>query len=131
MTLRRVALDCERVAKNHEERFHDQGIYFRLSVEQGLQQRDGIDLGEIDAHTRAYLESHPSVEVVVDGIVECLRGDLNAPDHASSRRRFTQILDQYIQDSNHFVADIQSREIKSAIQVSIAIQELIKVSASH
>jgi hypothetical protein len=128
--LKQVAANCELAAQSLEKRLHDQGIYFRLSVEQGLQ-RDGntqVDLGEIDAHTRAYLESHPSMDVVVDGVVECLRGDLDAPDPTSTRRRFTQIMNQYIEDLDDLVADIQAREIKTVVQVSVAIMELVKVS---
>ncbi|CAE6520462.1 unnamed protein product [Rhizoctonia solani] len=57
--MKHMATDSERVAEDMARRFEDvRGVYFRLSVDQGMQNVDTDDwekLGDVIAHTHAYL----------------------------------------------------------------------------
>ncbi|QRV95357.1 nephrocystin-3 protein [Ceratobasidium sp. AG-Ba] len=59
IAMRDVATDCERVAEEMEAQFEGTSVYWRLSVDQGMQ---GVRVGEwqkrseVAAHTRAYMQ---------------------------------------------------------------------------
>ncbi|QRV81093.1 kinesin light chain [Ceratobasidium sp. AG-Ba] len=67
-SMRAIASDNERAAETMAERFQEiPNVYFRLNVDQGmhsLQFDDWDRLGEIQAHTRAYLNRHSTSELM-------------------------------------------------------------------
>jgi predicted acylesterase/phospholipase RssA len=72
-----IATDSERVAQEMEIRFHGMvNVYFRLSVDQGLQkvkQSEWERLGEVTAHANAYtrrLEINQKLEKAAQAITE-------------------------------------------------------------
>lgn len=76
--LKGIATDCESVAEDFSRRFghvKSPGVYFRLNVEQGLQDiplNECEKLAEIQQHTVQYLQKS-LVSREVDSIVEALR----------------------------------------------------------
>jgi hypothetical protein len=74
IVLERIATDTEKVVESLKHHFGDQNIYFRLSVEQGLQRGINmakIDLGDIDTQTWAYLDSHDA-QYLIGKVAKCL-----------------------------------------------------------
>lgn len=75
-TMKSLATDCEQVAQEMAARFHDtKDIYFRLNVDQGMQNIDISDwgcLGEANAHTRAYMH-HMQADQSLDSSATALR----------------------------------------------------------
>jgi hypothetical protein len=72
--MERIAIDCEKIAEDVAYRFQGRNTYFRLSVEQGLQQRlarQPLTFAEIEAHTRSYLES-PDINNTLNLLVASL-----------------------------------------------------------
>jgi predicted acylesterase/phospholipase RssA len=128
--LNRMVTDCERVALCLEDRFRDQNIYFRFSVEQGLQRRtDGIrtELGDIETHTKGYLQSGKTSDLI-DELVESLSGDLEAPDYMNNINYFRQTMDRYVTNSRQILAEVRSEDERSAMNDAIALLESIRVS---
>ncbi|QRV95554.1 kinesin light chain [Ceratobasidium sp. AG-Ba] len=66
--MRAIASDNERAAETMAERFQEMpNVYFRLNVDQGMQSlqfEDWDRLGEIQAHTRAYLNRYSTSELM-------------------------------------------------------------------
>jgi predicted acylesterase/phospholipase RssA len=71
-----IATDSERVARDMAVRFQGTtDVYFRLSVEQGMQEIELDDwdkLGKVMAHTRVYMR-HPEVHATINRIVTAIR----------------------------------------------------------
>jgi hypothetical protein len=71
---RRIATDAEPIVDELGHRFHNTGNYFRLSVQQGLQESAGdMDLEEVEAHTIDYLRRAYGGYYIVEDVVKSLR----------------------------------------------------------
>lgn len=82
---KKLALDSERNAKMMGQKYaQTQGLYFRLSVEKGLEKirlADWEKMAEVRTHTLAYLDD-PEISPKVDGIARALTGlDKNDRTH--------------------------------------------------
>ncbi|KAG9079377.1 hypothetical protein FS749_008570, partial [Ceratobasidium sp. UAMH 11750] len=70
--LTRTAVDCEATAQDIASRFMDYpGVYFRFNVDQGMQGiglGDWERLGQVSAHTRAYLGLHENNKRVNEAV---------------------------------------------------------------
>jgi hypothetical protein len=58
--LEEVATDCESEAEQLADQFSETGIYFRLSVDRGLETvglHEWREFGKVEAHTKTYLET--------------------------------------------------------------------------
>lgn len=129
-SLKRMATDCERVALCLQDRFRDQHIYFRFSVEQGLQNRTNGEqnrLADIEAHTKAYLQSSKTSDLVEE-VVESLSGNLDAPHYTNSTEYFHQTLDRYITNCNQILEEIHIDGVTPTLKNVIALLESIQVS---
>ncbi|RDB16830.1 Kinesin light chain [Hypsizygus marmoreus] len=88
--LKDISTNCENIAEQLEKRFKNiSGVYFRLSVEQGMQPAaldDWQRLGEIKTHTSQYL-AQVKISQIVDAVTQALSlcqpritiGIINAP----------------------------------------------------
>jgi thiaminase len=122
-----VATNRERIAQDVAYRFHGRDMYFRLNVERGLQQETKpITLGDIETHMRNYLSS-PGVTQSVDKLVDTLLRATEPPEWSTTTEIFERILDEYISDTQKWVDNIQSNEVKTAAQEVVRILEAIRV----
>jgi hypothetical protein len=129
-TLNRMATDCERVALCLEDRFRNNNIYFRLNVEQGLQRHaDGIrtEIGEIMAHTKAYLQANKASDLV-DELVESLSRDCVAPEYTNSKQYYKETMDRYKTESNNLIGQVQSANVRSVIEGALTVLDSLQVS---
>jgi len=65
----KLAVDCEEKAREIQEKFDQEGIYFRFSVDQGMQNDLGSnvdELGWIASQTDAYLANLDTVKKIGD-----------------------------------------------------------------
>ncbi|KAH8831242.1 hypothetical protein DL96DRAFT_1812139 [Flagelloscypha sp. PMI_526] len=122
----RIALDCERVADDMDHRFGNTKAFWRLSVEQGLQNLEG-DMNHIDAlvcHTHSYLQSvrtTRSIDALLQDLVQRPEripveriSDMPPPTHRAKSASFmviggggkTQIGLEFIQQNRDQFSDV-------------------------
>jgi hypothetical protein len=86
-----MAADCEKGAQEMRERMGEDGVYFRFSVEQGLQTHHGAQVDRVtwlNAQTFAYLDD-PETSRILDQCVSgiCKRQGLLALEEVDTRIR--------------------------------------------
>jgi len=86
-----MAANCEKVAQEMRERMGDDGVYFRFSVEQGLQKDQGAQADQVawaNAQTFGYLDD-PETSHLLDQCVSgiCRRQGLLALEEVNMRIR--------------------------------------------
>lgn len=128
LALERMVTDCERIAQDIGHRFREQNTYFRFSVEHGLQHNDRspITPGEMEAHTRAYLNS-PGVTFSVDTLVASLIQAIEAPEYHATGDYFKQVLNHYILSAQERLNNITIMEIHLPAQEAVATLQSIQV----
>ncbi|KAG8740403.1 hypothetical protein FRC10_004354 [Ceratobasidium sp. 414] len=100
--MRDIATDSERMAQTMATRFRGfPGAYFRLNVDQGMQDvrlGDWDRLGEVKAHTRAYMQKAETNRLMW-GVVKAMREEKGViPVEQIARRRLVAQLTGYLSD---------------------------------
>jgi hypothetical protein len=65
--LEEIGTDCESEAEQLTDQFAETGIYFRLSVDRGMETvglHEWKEFGKVEAHTKAYLETGRTTRLV-------------------------------------------------------------------
>jgi hypothetical protein len=73
----KLAVDCEEKAREIQEQIDQEGIYFRFSVDQGMQSDLGAnvdELGWIASQTAAYLANLDTVKKIGDCVESMATG---------------------------------------------------------
>lgn len=108
----RIATDCERIAQEIAYRFQGRNTYFRLSVEQGLQQSahlHALTLPEIEAHTRSYLGLERTNNTL-GSLVATLLHSVDGSGWTKTKDHFETTMEGFITEYSRFVDDIQWRQ---------------------
>jgi hypothetical protein len=128
-TMGRIATDCEKIAQEVAYRFQGRNTYFRLSVEQGLQQNSDhktLTLPDIESFTRSYLRS-PDTSDTVNKLVSSLLHAIEVSAWTTTRHHFEATIDGYISEYSKVVDDVSVTSIQLAAQEGVLLLETIRV----
>jgi hypothetical protein len=127
--MERMATDCEKIAQEVACRFQGRDIYFRLSVEQGLQQqpaRQPLTLSQIEAHTRSYLRSldtNKTVNLLVTSLLQAIE----VSSWTTTRDLFEKTIDGYIAEYTTFAEDIPVAAVQLLVLEGVMTLKTIRV----
>jgi hypothetical protein len=130
--MERMATDCEKIAQEVAYRFQGRDIYFRLSVEQGLQQhpaRQPLTLSQIEVHTRSYLRS-PDTNKTVNLLVTSLLQTIEVSTWTTTRDLFEKTIDGYISEYTTFAEDIPLATVQLLVLEGVLLLKTIRVCIS-
>jgi hypothetical protein len=131
--MERMATDCEKIAQEVMYRFQGRNTYFRVCVEQGLQQnaaRRPLALPEIEAHTRSYLRS-PGTKNILERLVESLLCAVEVSPWTTTRDLFETTIDEYISEYSKVVDDIPVAMVKLSVLEGVYLLNKIRVCTVH
>jgi hypothetical protein len=129
--MERIATDCEKIALEVAYRFQGRNTYFRLSVQQGLQQklrRNPLTLAEIQSLTKSYLRS-PDTSDTLNNLVSSLLRAIEVSAWTTTRDHFEATLDEYISAYNKLIEDISVASVELAVQEGVLSLETVRVCA--
>jgi hypothetical protein len=127
--MKRIASDCENIAEEVAYRFQGRNTYFRLNVQQGLQQgvnRRPVTLPDIQSFTKSYLKSTESKDIL-NKLVESLLHTIEVSPWTTTREQFETSLDRYISRYSELVESIPAVLVKLALQEGVLLLENIRV----
>jgi hypothetical protein len=127
--MERMSTDSEKVAEDIAYRFKGRNTYFRLSVQQGLQQNPAhrpLTLNEIEAHTRVYLRS-ADTKNILRRLVESLLHAIEVSPWTTTRELFEGEMDGYISEYSQFVDNISVATVQILAQEGLLLLEAIHV----
>jgi hypothetical protein len=130
--MERMATDCEKIDQEVAYRFQGRNNYFRLSVEQGLQQRPTLEpltLSQIEAHTRSYLRSLDTNKTV-DLLVTSLLKAIEASSWITTRDIFEETINGYITEYTTFAEDIPVDAVRLVVLEGVMLLKTIRVCIS-
>jgi hypothetical protein len=131
--MERMATDCQKIAQEVAYRFQGRDTYFRVCVEQGLQQnpaRRPLELPEIEAHTRSYLRS-PDTRNILERLVESLLCAAEVSPWTTTRDVFETAIDGYISEYSKVVDDIPVAMVKLSALEGVYLLNKIRVCIVH
>jgi hypothetical protein len=127
--MERMATDCEKTAQEIAYRFQGRNTYFRLSVEQGLQQHSipqSLPLPQIEAHTRSYLRS-PDTNKTLNLLVTSLLQTIEVSPWTTTRDHFEKTIDGYISEYTTFAEDIPVAAVQLLVLEGVLLLKTIRV----
>jgi hypothetical protein len=127
--MERIAIDCEKIAEEVAYRFQGRNTYFRLSVEQGLQQRlarQSLTFAEIEAHTRSYLES-PDISNTLHQLATSLLQTIEVSPWTNTRDHFEKTIDTYISEYSQVMDGISVAGVQFVAQEGVLMLETLRV----
>jgi hypothetical protein len=129
--MERIATDCEKIAEGVAYRFQGRNTYFRLNVEQGLQNMPGrsLTLTDIEAHTRAYLRS-TDTNNALNLLVTSLLQAIEVSPWTTTRDQFEKVIDGCISEYTGFAEAISVAVVQLAVLEGVLLLKTIRVCIS-
>jgi hypothetical protein len=130
--MERIATDCEKIADEVTYRFQGRNTYFRLSVQQGLQQNithQPLTPPDIQSLTKSYLRSAEASDTA-NKLVASILHTIEVSPWTTTREQFETSLDQYISRYNELVEGIPVASVKLSVQEGVLLLENIRVRIS-
>jgi hypothetical protein len=129
--MERIATDCEKIAEAVAYRFQGGNTYFRLSVEQGLQNvpSQPLTFKDIEAHTRSYLRSTDTNNALNRLVTSLLRA-IEVSPWATTRDQFEKTIDGYISEYSKFAEAIPVAVVQVSVLEGVLLLNTIRVCTS-